>query len=314
MIITFVGNFEVDYSSENHHKKSLESLGHTVITFQENKAIADNILESALKSDLLVWVHTHGWSFPNPNNIDILKVLKAKGIPSLTYHLDLWLGLERQKDLENDPFYKDIEYFFTVDRLMADWFNKNTDVKGRFMLAGVYDQECYLATPSPEFKHDVIFVGSRGYHPEWQYRPQLVDWLKNTFGSRFAHYGGDGIKVVRGAELNQLYADAKVVVGDTLCIGFDYPYYMSDRIFETTGRGGVMVHPYIKGIEDAFQINEEIMTYEYGDFDELKRIIDWLVRDDVKRESLRRAGHERTKKDHTYKMRWKAILQELNHG
>ena len=60
--------------------------------------------------------------------------------------------------------------------------------------------------------------------------------------------------VIRGKELNDLYATAKVVVGDTLCKGFNYPYYFSDRLFETTGRGGFLIHPYIKGLEDYFEV------------------------------------------------------------
>ena len=59
--IVFLGNFEVSYSSENHHASSLESLGHTVTKLQERKAKTQTILEKALDSDLFIWVHTHGW-------------------------------------------------------------------------------------------------------------------------------------------------------------------------------------------------------------------------------------------------------------
>ena len=47
--IVFLGNFEVPYSSENHHAKSLESLGHTVQKLQEKKAGSAEILMKALK-------------------------------------------------------------------------------------------------------------------------------------------------------------------------------------------------------------------------------------------------------------------------
>ena len=36
--IVFLGNFNVDYSSESHHAKTLEKLGHTVIRLQEGVA------------------------------------------------------------------------------------------------------------------------------------------------------------------------------------------------------------------------------------------------------------------------------------
>jgi len=111
--------------------------------------------------------------------------------------------------------------------------------------------------------------------------------------------------------LNQLYSDTKIVIGDTLCIGFDYPYYLSDRIFETTGRGGFIIHPYIKGIEDLFEIGKEIVTYQFGDFDDLFKKIDYYLKHDKEREAIRKAGFERTKRDHTYRQRWEQIIKEV---
>ncbi len=310
MNIVFLGNFQVEYSSENHHKRSLEALGHTVIPMQETQAESEMILQYALNADMFVWVHTHGWRTPGSVDMsDVLNQLKKAGIPTVTYHLDLWLGLERQKDLETDPVYKHIEHFFTVDKLMADWFNKNTEVKGHYLPAGVFHEECYMSQPLRS--QDIVFVGSRNYHPEHPYRAQLIDWLKVTYSHRFKHYGGDGLGVVRGKDLNQLYADAKIAIGDTLSINFDYPYYYSDRIFETTGRGGFIIHPYVVGLEDCFEIGKEIVTYEFGNFGQLHGLIDFYLKHDKPREMIRKRGHERTKRDHTYKNRWQTILDTI---
>lgn len=321
MKIAFVGNFGVSYSSENHHARSLESLGHTVIKLQEGRLNADTIVEEATVADMLVWVHTHGWVTPDGSAYgahQILPKLKERGVKTLTYHLDLWLGLQRQKDLEQDPFYKDIGYFFTVDKKMADWFNENTEVKGRYLQAGVFEPECYLAAPSfqyDDYKHDIIFVGSRGYHPEWQYRPQLIDWLKEAYGHKFTHVGGDGqIPTTRGQALNTLYADSKIAIGDSLCIGFDYPYYWSDRVYETLGRGGFIIHPYIKGMEEHFEDGKHLVFYKFGDFDDLKNKIDYYLEHDDEREAIRLAGHEHVKANHTYKQRWEAIIKEVCDG
>jgi len=228
---------------------------------------------------------------------------------------DLWLGLERQKDLETDPFYKTIGHFFATDKLMADWFNTNTDVKGHYIPAGVYDKEVYIDTRGDEAANDVIFVGSKGYHHEWQYRPQLINKLKDMYQERFTHVGGDGdTGTIRGERLNRVYAASKVAVGDTLCIGYNYPYYFSDRLFESTGRGGFTIFPYIKGIEDNFEIGKEIVTYEYGNFDELKEKVDYYLVNADEREKIRQAGNKRTYRDHTYVKRWETILKELQNG
>jgi hypothetical protein len=313
MKVVFLGNFGVSYSSENHHKASLEALGHEVVALQEGQTAAEQVQDYARGADLFVWVHTHGWNTPTSHHgsldmVSVLKRLKAEGIPSLTYHLDLWKGLAREKDLESDSFYNHIEHFFTVDKLMADWFNEHTTVKGHYLPAGVFGPECNI-TPNPSnYPDDVIFVGSKGYHPEWPYRPELIDWLQRHYGDNFKHYGGDGVGVVRGDTLNYVYSKAKIAIGDTLCKGFNYPYYFSDRVFETTGRGGFIIHPYIKGIEDVFEIDKEIVAYEFENFAELRRKINYYLSHDDEREAIRRAGHERTKRDHTYLKRWETIL------
>jgi len=308
MKIVFLGNFSVDYSSENHHAKTLESLDHQVIKLQESVVTGQEVLKQSLMADLLIVVHTHGWNTPGLTLSEVLRQLKGK-VTTITYHLDLWLGLERQKDLETDDFYKLIDYFFCTDKLMADWFNTNTQVKGIFLPAGVFHEEVYMMDLPKT--NDVIFVGSKGYHHEWPWRPQLIDWLSQTYGDRFKHYGNDGLGVVRGHELNKLYASTKIAVGDTLCLNFNYPYYLSDRVFETTGRGGFLLMPYIKGIEDLFVIGKEIVTFKFGDFDDLKSKIDYYLEHDDERESIRLAGFERTKKDHTYRQRWIKILETI---
>jgi len=309
MRIAFLGNFNVDYSSETHHAKSIEALGHTVVRLQEGKTTGDQVLAEALKSDLLVVVHTHGWNTPGKPLHEVLKTLKARGIPTATYHLDLWFGLQRQKDLDKDPFYRSIGWFFTVDQLMADWFNQNTSVKGRFLPAAVYGPECYISDKPSEHANDVVFVGSKRYHHEWPWRPQLIDWLRKTYGPRFTHVGGDGdTGTLRGDALNRMYANSKVAVGDTLCLGFDYPYYASDRLFEASGRGGMQLFPRIKRLDKLFTDGEHLRFFDFGDFDQLRGLIDHYLTNDSEREQIRRAGHEHVKANHTYAHRWSQIL------
>lgn len=313
MKFIFVGNFQVDYSSENHHAQSLEALGHEVVKLQEGEASGDQILSLALEADGLIFVHTHSWITPGKPMAEVFATLKSKNIPSITYHLDLWLGIERQRDLEQDDFYKSIEYFFTVDKLMADYFIERTPVKGRYMPAGVFDKECVMLKPEP-VQYDVIFVGSKGYHHEWQYRPQLINWLRDTYGSRFLHVGGDGdTGTVRGMALNQIYANAKVAIGDSLCLNYNYPYYWSDRLYETMGRGGFIIHPYILGLEKEFTDGVHLRFYPFANFDFLKKTIDHYIdpTNEAEREAMRLAGHTRTKNKFTYKNRWQAIIKEV---
>ena len=307
MRIAFLGNFAVPYSSETHHAKSLETLGHAVIRLQEPSTAVSVITEQALRCDAFVWIHTHGWHTPG---IDFaLSAIKNAGIPTLTYHLDLWWGLQRQKDVRSSVYW-DLDHFFTVDKKMADWLTDNTPVKGHYLPAGVFDEECFISTEPSPFANDVIFVGSRGYHPEWPWRPQLIDWLRDTYGPRFTHIGGDGDSgTLRGPALNAAYSGSKVAVGDTLCLGFDYPWYASVRLFEAPGRGGFQLFPRIKGIPELF--DGTMMFFDFGDFDGLKDLIDYYLEHDQGREALRKMCHEHVKTHHTYVQRWETILETI---
>lgn len=319
--ILFLGNFSVDYCTEVHHAKTYEKLGIEVIRMQEGKVSGYQILERLEQGDIdaFSWTHTHGWATEGIENA--LDYCNRSDIPSYGYHLDLWLGIQRQKDLDTDQFWK-VNYFFSVDPEMVDLLNSKDNMpKAFFLPAGVFEDECYMAEPNRErYPHEIIFVGSYGYHPEWPYRPQLIDWLKATYGDRFAQYGGGGLPTIRGHKLNVLYASAKVVVGDTLCPGFSKPGYLSDRIFETTGRGGMIIHPRIEGMKDMFKFSEykdeiwsntsEIITYEFNDFKELEYKIDQALR--VSNDTcVRLYGHERTKKDHTYTQRLTKLISIL---
>lgn len=312
MKIVLLGNFNAPFTSETHHARTLHAMGHEVTRLQESQVTREQILEAGLRSDLVVAIHTHGWNSPGfiPWQM-ISDQLKEKGIPFITYHLDLWFGLEREKDITKDDYYKSLHHFFTVDKLMADWLNENTDTKGHYLPAGVFGPECIMPMQQ-RVRYDIVFTGSRKYHPEYPYRPQLVDFLRENYGQRFIHIGNDGdVGQIRGMPLNQIYRNAKIAVGDTLNLNFEYPYYFSDRLFEQPGRGAFQIFPNIKGVEDLYEDGKEIVLYEHGNLADLKEKIDYYMNNEAEREAIRRAGFERTKRDHTYTSRWQTILDTL---
>ena len=326
--VTFLGNFGVDYSSESDYLWTMKEKLHLKVEhFQEGQASAEEIEASALKTDAFFWVHTHGWATPGKSMKEVIANLKAAGKPTFGYHLDLWLGLEREKELEIEDYWG-TEYFFTVDKLMADYMNERENMPKAFWIRpGVVERDCVMKhrsyeeitpadmmndnyVPKAKYDYDVVFIGSKGYHPEWSYRPELIDWLRATYGDKFTHIGGDGIGVIRGEQLNQTLVNTKVVVGDSLCIGFDYPYYVSDRLYEITGRGGFLIFPEIKGVRDEFT-EDELITYKFGDFDDLKEKIDYYLTHEYENDQIRWAGHTRTKEEHTYTQRLKEIFKIL---
>lgn len=312
MRVTFYGNHSLPYTSESHHCASLEELGCEVVRLQEPKCSAAQIQEEAEKSDLFVWIATHGWDTPGIEGV--LQHLKHRGVPSLAYHLDAFLQVpDRWQKYQHHPTMRLLDHYFTVDQCLADWLSANTDAAGHYLPPGVYGAECYIADKPSPHSNDVVFVGSYGYHESYSMRPKLIDWLKQTYGQRFTHIGGgSNVGTVRGDDLNRLYADSKVVVGDSYIVDPNYPgKYWSDRLPETLGRGGMLVAPWVYGLDESFTDGEHLVTYKHGDFDQLKFIIDYYLDDHAERERIRAAGHAHVKANHTYTRRWETILDTV---
>jgi len=306
MKIAYIGNFRPIHSTENHLKKTLENLGHEVDPLQENGMIEAQMIQRSLKSDMVMFTRTWGTTVTN----NFLDVMRHNKIPTVSYHLDLYIGLKRDGNIDTDPFWR-TDYVFTPDGGHEDEF-KAKGINHRYIKPAVFRPECYMAPFSGEYKHDVLFVGSwLNYHPEWPYRRQLVDFLKRNYGDRLGLYGYTPDTTVRNDELNQLYRHSKVVVGDSLCLGFKHPHYWSDRVYETLGRGGFMIHPWIEGMDDEFEDGKHLKFYGFNDWAELKYHIDWYIKHDEQRERIRNAGHEFVRESATYDNRMTEMLRVL---
>ncbi len=317
MKIAYIGNRKnldkdgKSFNTENHIALTLEKLGNVVQFIQENEIIPGTLPELVAGANMFLWTRT----WPGKVTIEDLRAIEAQAIPTVSFHLDKYAGIQRSGGLDNDVFWRTKFVFSPEGSPQSAAIFKSHGINQRYLPAGVFEDECYIAEPVEKFKHDIVFVGSgRTYmHPEWRdYRISLMDFLEHTYGNRFRKYGAPEYPI-RGHELNQLYASSKIVIGDTLCKDFmDYSYF-SDRQWEVSGRGGCLCMPYIAGITDFFVDRKEIILYSFGNWVQLKNLLDYYLdpTNDEERERIRRAGHERTKRDHTYTVRMKQMLEVL---
>lgn len=314
MTIGYVGNFRFDFTTESHLSATLEGLGHRVIRIQEDayEGRGEDLYAMLKNVDMFFFTRTWGRTV----TMDLLTRLKERNIPTVSYHLDLYIGLQRNGGLEYDPFWR-TDYVFTPDgdaRSQTEFEKRG--INHIYIRPGVFEPECYLKKKVNGFGvecgsgPDIIFVGSYHYHPEWPYRQKLIDWLRNTYGSRFEKYGNPE-QTVRGDALNMLYTRAKIVIGDSLVKDFDHEYYWSDRVYETLGRGGFLIHPRIKGLEEEFEDKKHLVLYDFNDFDQLKQLIDYYLEHTDEREQIRRAGHEHVKQNCSYTNRMKQMFEIL---
>jgi hypothetical protein len=298
--VLYIGNFFADYLTETHLSNSLEELGIEVVRINEKHCNEEQIRAAAEGCDTVFYQRTFGMPF------DFTKL----GLRSVSYTLDLYIGLGREMGMSANPFWR-ADFVFTVDGGHDAEF-KRRGIHHYYLPPAVYGKECVEGIPRKEFECDVAFVGTYHYLREWPYRKQLIDFLKKTYGNRFKLFGDvitnedPGHKImVFGKDLNDVYASAKVIVCDSI----NSPHYWSNRIYETLGRGGFVIHPKIEGLEKEFTYGKHFVPYDYGDFDGLKRKIDYYLNHSKEREEIRKAGHNYVKTYKTFKKRAEQIIR-----
>lgn len=304
--ILYIGNFVPPFSTENDFKKSFEALGWHVKAVQENTMDENTVREivsTAHNYDFILYTRT--WA-----RTDALyrKLLAGVGgrVPTVSVHLDLYIGLERGELLKTkgDSFFLS-DYNFTADGGHDAEFAA-MGINHIFMPPAILQDSIYHGEYRREYDYDVVFVGSEAYHREWRYRPFLINWLRQQYGTRFKLFGGNG-EMVRGKNLNNLYATAKVVMGDSTYS----PCYWSDRVPETVGRGGFLVHPVVEGMEKYFTPWQHFLPYYVGEMDTLKETLDWYIAHPEARNKIRYAGMAHVQANHTYLVRAQQIIDTL---
>lgn len=314
MRIAYIGNFGPEYSTENDVRKAFEHLGHEVIKLQENES--PRVLEGLYKYDYDMLLITGTWDNLEPLQVwvSIFQECAQRDIPTATLHLDTFWGKSRGgRKWWLHPMFQ-TAYIFTADGdYEKEWkaFGKNHI----WLPPAVRYDAVHLGKFRKEYECDVAFVGSngKGYHEDvWGYRKELVDYLRSASkrnGWTFRNPGGGEPKVDRNEDLNDFYASAKIVVGDSLCLQKQNSKYWSDRVPETTGRGGFLIMPEIHALKSYW--TNCLPMYKWGNFNRLEGQIVTYLREENRRNEMRLQAQAITAKNHTYVNRVETILKEV---
>lgn len=302
------GNFNVDFSTESHVSASLEQLGHHVIRLQEDEVPWPATIEACEGADLFLWTATysmaHVWDQRQAHKA--IELLNTR-LPTAAFHLDKWIDLPRESQITTEPMWR-MAHVFTADGGNQDRF-ESYNVNHHYLPPGVYGPECYIGTPREEFISDIAFVGSwKGhYHPESRHRRALINFLRRRYKNRIAFW--PQTSGIRGKDLNDLYASVKVVVGDSCMVGSPKRgHYTSDRVPETTGRGGFLIHPSSPGLAELYP---DLITWQPDHWTELSAAIEFYIEHDDEREAIRLAAHHHTRTHHTYAHRMEEMLRVI---
>jgi hypothetical protein len=310
--VALVGNMDPPFSTENEYLDAWASAGATVEAYQEGNltqlSTLLGLVNSSDKPDLIQWTRTLSLA----NRIDLqywwefLRMCGRRGVPVVGVHLDKWWGLKREHEVHGHPYFRGVDMLFTADGgYPFEW--EAIGVNHRWLLPAISERWLGVGTPRPEWRSKVGFVGNwmpeGGYHREAKHRHELVAWLSATYGDDVQFWPRRGQHAIRGRDLNDLYASIDVVVGDSADLGRGF--YVSDRIPETAGRGGVLCHPLVEGVTGiADPFGDVVYRWEKGDWRRLRDLIDECFEHpapDAYRENLVRriaAGHTYTDRVH----------------
>ena len=309
MYVAYIGNFEPPHSTENDIASALDRLGHEVVLYQEQDthwpSLVDEIV--ALDIDLVIWTRTHSLDRTDPEiQRETIRKIREH-CPVIGYHLDLFWGLTARSDRERWvrelPFFQETDWVFTADGGNNHLW-KDAGVNHYWLPPGIAGKNTEMVgTPSSKFRAEIGFVGSwKDYHPEWPHRKQLVSLVQNRYRRRFRSWEGH----IRGQDLADLYASVPILIGDSCMIGPGW--YWSDRIPETLGRGGFLIHPDTPGLRDHFPAHT-LVTYPLRNFRELRDTIDHYLRQKTERETIAAAGKLHVIEHHTYERRMETVFK-----
>lgn len=292
MKIIYIGNFQKLWDEE-YIAQAFEELGHEVgrITERDPKVLQQ--LED-FKPDMVLWAKLNTGQANN-----IIQYCKTHEIPTVCWVWDLYWGYAREYKL-GDPMWK-ADYVFTSDGgHEEEW--KSKGIKHECVRQGIHEPECYLEEPR-EKEFDVVFVGSENKNNKE--RNEMLRRIEEDFGLHWV--GRDNPDEARGTKLNKLFAKSKIIVGDSVYS----PNYWSNRVVETLGRGGFLIHVDVPGLKEEYPY---LVTYEKDNYQDLKDKIGHYIQNPTQREEIIKKNHEWVKNNYTCKQKCQDLLTKLPFG
>lgn len=293
MKIAFVGKFGKIYDEE-YIARSFESIDHLVLRIPMSTSWSD-IIGNLLKfrPDVLIYSK---WNYPN--EIDkTIEILRRSGMKTVCWLFDLYFDYHREHQVGLMKFFRS-DYVISTDNGHNHRWPKY-DIKHACVRQGIYKDECYML-PMKEIEYDIVFVGSDS--PIYPERTKIMLKLDKIFN--FKWFGKKNTDELRSTELNELYSKSLIVVGDS----FYSPHYWSNRIVETLGRGGFLIHREVEGLKEEYPF---LVTYD-GSFEDLVDKINYYLIHLDERESLRKRNFEWVRERYTMDLQCKRLIECIN--
>jgi hypothetical protein len=292
--IFFIGKFVKMYDEE-YIARSFEFLGHEVLRCEQSTQPNDigNAIDK-FKPDIVLYTK---WERP-PVLDKLFEIHQRRGMTTVCWLFDLYWGYPREYQIQTKKFFKSDFVFTTDGGHDLEW--KMANVNHRTVRQGIYKNECYML-PVDNYVNNVVFVGSE--NPMYQERTNTILLLQELF-TKFKWVGRHDTDETRSTSLNELYAETKIVVGDS----YPSPRYWSNRVVETLGRGGFLIHRDVEGIKKEYP---HLVTYN-GTIGDLKNKIKYYLEHDKEREEIRQMNFQWVKDRYTMDKKCEELINHVN--
>ena len=281
--IAIIGKF-IKLHDEEYIARSFESIGCEVARINEKLSRYEifELLEHH-NPDIVLWTKL---------NVGEAKKIRdfCSKYKTVCWVFDLYIGYQRENRLNSPAFTAD--YVFTTDGGHDKEF-KERGINHKCLRQGIWKDECVLY-PFNKIEHEIVFVGSDNpYFPE---RTKFIEEL----GAKW--FGRLSTNELRGLNLNEVYAKSRIIIGDSVYS----PYYWSNRVVETLGRGGFLIHREVEGLKEEYPY---LVTYKNKD--DLLAKIDYYKQHEGERREIIRKNYKWVRDNYTMDKKCQELLNNL---
>jgi spore maturation protein CgeB len=205
-------------------------------------------------------------------------------------------------------------YFFVKDSYILDVLQR-AGLKNIFYLPQCTDQDVHKPIILSEqerntYYSDLSLIGSM-YPYRLKLIEQLIEFNPSIWGRGWSKASSNEIlRLYRGKDIRGTQK-AKVINGSAISLNPHHPLNdingVNRRTYDIAACKGFQLADYKADMERVFKINEEIICFKT--IDELKKLIEYYLKHPDERAQIAEAAFHRTKKEHTYDIRAKQILQ-----
>lgn len=304
MKIYYIGDFSNEHTTESYIAQTLKKLDQDIIKVQEG-----NIKEEDIKKQLDIY------------QPDLLFFAKGKiigGVDSLERVIksfngkkSFWL-FDVMYDFPLEPSREEwmnrigplVDHAFVTDK-SAVGFYKKAGINYHILRQGFMQDQFFETKKNKEMsKFEIGFVGSV-YEKS---RRDLIDFVSHNF--KFILRGDKDMYELRGKDMCEFCQNVPIILGDSFG---NRAGCWSNRIYNMIGSGGFFLGPYIEGINEDFTDGTHFVSYEKGNFNQLREIISFYLRDSSKRKEISSQGKHHVLTKHTYETRCKNLLEMISH-